>query len=41
LIGLALSPSALSKVGSRPFVLGVTLWVVIATASVPLAIMST
>ncbi|HEY1812310.1 MAG TPA: putative sulfate exporter family transporter [Kofleriaceae bacterium] len=41
LIGLALSPSALSKVGSRPFVLGLTLWVVIATASVPLAIMST
>ncbi len=41
LIGLALSPGAVKKVGARPFVVGVTLWVIIAVASVPLALMST
>ncbi len=41
LIGLALSPAALAKVGSRPFIVGVTLWIVVASASIPLAIMST
>ncbi|HEX4449879.1 MAG TPA: putative sulfate exporter family transporter [Kofleriaceae bacterium] len=41
LIGLALSPAAIEKVGARPFVVGVTLWVIIAVASVPLALMST
>ena len=41
LIGLALSPSAVAKVGARPFVAGVLLWLVVAAAAVPLAIMST
>jgi uncharacterized integral membrane protein (TIGR00698 family) len=41
LIGLALSPAAIKKVGARPFLVGVTLWVIIAAASVPLALMST
>jgi uncharacterized integral membrane protein (TIGR00698 family) len=41
LIGLALSPAAIKKVGARPFLVGVTLWVIIAVASVPLALMST
>jgi uncharacterized integral membrane protein (TIGR00698 family) len=41
LIGLSLSPKALVKVGPRPFFLGVILWVVLATVSIPLAIWST
>lgn len=41
LIGLSLSPKALFKVGPRPFFLGVILWVVLATVSIPLAIWST
>ena len=41
LIGLSLSPKALAKVGPKPFVLGVILWVVLATVSVPLAAFST
>ena len=41
LIGLSLSPGAIAKVGPRPFVVGVMLWVVVAVVSVPLAIMST
>jgi uncharacterized integral membrane protein (TIGR00698 family) len=41
LIGLSLSPKALTKVGPKPFVLGVILWVVLATVSIPLAAFST
>ena len=41
LIGLSLSPKALAKVGPKPFVLGVILWVVIAIISLPLAMLST
>jgi uncharacterized integral membrane protein (TIGR00698 family) len=41
LIGLSLSPRALAKVGPKPFVLGVVLWVVIAIVSLPLAMLST
>ncbi len=41
LIGLSLSPRALAKVGPRPFVLGGILWVIIATVSIPLAVVST
>jgi len=41
LIGLSLSPKAIAKVGPKPFVLGVILWVVLATVSVPLAAFST
>jgi len=37
LIGLALSREALSKVGARPLLLGVGLWVVAAAVSLPLA----
>jgi len=41
LIGLALSPRAIAKVGPRPFVAGVILWGIVASAAVPLAFMST
>ncbi|HET9988454.1 MAG TPA: putative sulfate exporter family transporter [Kofleriaceae bacterium] len=41
LIGLSLSPKALTKVGPKPFILGVILWVVLATVSIPLAAFST
>ena len=41
LIGLSLSPNALTKVGPRPFVLGVILWIVVAIVSLPLAMVST
>lgn len=41
LIGLSLSPKAIAKVGPKPFILGVILWVVLATVSVPLAAFST
>jgi len=41
LIGLALSPRAIAKVGQRPFVAGVILWGIVASAAVPLAFMST
>jgi uncharacterized integral membrane protein (TIGR00698 family) len=41
LIGLSLSPKALTKVGPKPFFLGVILWAVLATVSIPLAIWST
>ncbi|CAN5515952.1 putative sulfate exporter family transporter [soil metagenome] len=37
LIGLSLSREALSKVGIRPLVLGVALWLVVASISLPLA----
>jgi uncharacterized integral membrane protein (TIGR00698 family) len=41
LIGLSLSPKTVAKVGPKPFILGVILWVVLATVSVPLAAFST
>ena len=41
LIGLSLSPRALTKVGPRPFVHGVILWVIVAIVSLPLAMVST
>lgn len=41
LIGLSLAPKALVEVGPKPFFLGVILWVVLATVSIPLAIWST
>jgi uncharacterized integral membrane protein (TIGR00698 family) len=37
LIGLSLSRDAIAKVGARPFVLGVVLWVIVATVSLRLA----
>ena len=37
LIGLSLSREALSRMGARPLVLGVALWLVIASISLPLA----
>lgn len=40
LIGLSLSRGALAKVGPRPLVLGVILWVVVASFSLPLAMMA-
>jgi len=40
LIGLSLSPRALAKVGPRPLVLGIALWVVIAAVSLPLAMLA-
>jgi uncharacterized integral membrane protein (TIGR00698 family) len=39
LIGLSLSRAALARVGSRPLVLGVALWLVVAAASLPLALL--
>jgi uncharacterized integral membrane protein (TIGR00698 family) len=41
LIGLSLSPKALTKVGPRPFIVGVTLWIIVAAVSVVLAYVST
>jgi uncharacterized integral membrane protein (TIGR00698 family) len=40
LIGLSLSRKAIATVGPRPFLLGVILWVVVAIASLPLAMLS-
>jgi uncharacterized integral membrane protein (TIGR00698 family) len=40
LIGLSLSRSALASVGPRPLLLGVSLWVVVAAVSLPLAILA-
>jgi uncharacterized membrane protein YadS len=40
LIGLSLSRSALASVGPRPLLLGVTLWIVVAAVSLPLAILA-
>jgi uncharacterized integral membrane protein (TIGR00698 family) len=37
LIGLSLSRAALAAVGPRPLILGVVLWIVVAAASLPLA----
>jgi len=37
LIGLSLSRASLAKVGPRSLILGVVLWIIIATAAVPLA----
>ncbi len=37
LIGLSLSRQALANVGVRPLVLGIVLWIVIGTVSLPLA----
>jgi uncharacterized integral membrane protein (TIGR00698 family) len=37
LIGLSLSRKALSRVGIRPLLLGLTLWIVVAAVSLPLA----
>ena len=37
LIGLSLSRSALARVGVRPLLLGVLLWIVVAAVSLPLA----
>jgi uncharacterized integral membrane protein (TIGR00698 family) len=39
LIGLSLSRRALARVGTRPLLLGLALWIVIATASLPLALL--
>jgi uncharacterized integral membrane protein (TIGR00698 family) len=39
LIGLSLSRRALARVGTRPLLLGVVLWIVIASASLPLALL--
>lgn len=41
LIGLSLSPKALTKVGPKPFLLGVILWITLACVSIPLAHFST
>jgi len=41
LIGLSISPSALKKVGPKPFLLGVILWITLAVVSIPLAALST
>jgi uncharacterized integral membrane protein (TIGR00698 family) len=41
LIGLSISPAALKKVGPKPFLLGVILWITLAVVSVPLAALST
>jgi len=41
LIGLSLSRSALARVGVRPLLLGVALWVVVAAVSLPLAMAAT
>lgn len=41
LIGLSISPKALKKVGPKPFLLGVILWITLAVVSVPLAHFST
>ena len=40
LIGLSLSRSALASVGIRPLLLGIILWIVVATVSLPLAMMA-
>ncbi|MDB4955994.1 MAG: rane protein [Myxococcales bacterium] len=40
LIGLSLSRKAIATVGPRPFLLGVILWIVVAAASLPLAMLS-
>jgi uncharacterized integral membrane protein (TIGR00698 family) len=39
LIGLSLSRAALSRVGARPLILGIVLWLVVAIASLPLALL--
>ncbi len=39
LIGLSLSRRALARVGARPLLMGVVLWIIIATASLPLALL--
>ncbi|MFT3699283.1 MAG: putative sulfate exporter family transporter [Kofleriaceae bacterium] len=41
LIGLSLSTKSIAKVGPRPFLIGVILWVTLATISIPLANWST
>ncbi|HEY0254858.1 MAG TPA: putative sulfate exporter family transporter, partial [Kofleriaceae bacterium] len=41
LIGLSLSTKSIAKVGPRPFIIGVILWVTLATISIPLASWST
>ena len=41
LIGLSLSRGALASVGTRPLLLGIILWVVVAAVSLPLAILAT
>lgn len=41
LIGLSISPKALQKVGPKPFLLGVILWITLAVVSIPLAAFST
>ena len=40
LIGLSLSRGAIARVGARPFLLGVLLWIVVAAVSLPLAMMA-
>jgi uncharacterized membrane protein YadS len=37
LIGLSLSRASLAKVGPRPLILGVLLWIIVASAALPLA----
>ncbi|HUS31687.1 MAG TPA: putative sulfate exporter family transporter [Kofleriaceae bacterium] len=39
LIGLSLSRAALSRVGTRPLLLGVALWLIVAIGSLPLALL--
>ena len=39
LIGLSLSRAALGRVGTRPLLLGVILWIIVAAASLPLALL--
>ena len=39
LIGLSLSQAALARVGTRPLILGVALWLVVAIGSLPLAML--
>jgi uncharacterized membrane protein YadS len=40
LIGLSLSPRAIAQVGPRPLIMGIVLWIVIAAASLPLAMLA-
>ena len=39
LIGLSLSRAALARVGTRPLLMGVALWLVVAIGSLPLALL--
>jgi uncharacterized membrane protein YadS len=39
LIGLSLSRAALARVGTRPLLMGVALWLIVAIGSLPLALL--